>query len=358
MMAPRRTVLLAWTATVVTVAAAGLTAVQDRRTSEPPARPAPLFLFQAQDFWLNLHHYLYVLGRARNNAPDASREAVAGAPAEAARGLATLSAIEQQTWDDAVSAYANGLSRRGVLQSPAAEFATALAAAGDAATLTAPGLDDAARQTLARAAPVYRKAWWLSHRAQHQTFLGMLQALVDRHGSDLRDRLTRAYGFEWAVAGYPVHFVAYASAQGNYSLDTPDGVGLLVLSTNPNPMNTGLFPLETVFHEGMHQWDTRMDALLQARSRAVGGASVPGDLSHAIIFFTAGEVIRHVDPAHVPYADAARVWNGFLFGGPAPAGRLKAPLEESWKPYLNGRGTRDEALEALVAKVAGSTPGR
>jgi hypothetical protein len=32
--------------------------------------------------------------------------------------------------------------------------------------------------------------------------------------------------------------------------------------------------------------------------------------------------------------------------------RFKIPLEETWKPYLDGRGTRDEALAALVAKTA------
>ena len=34
-----------------------------------------------------------------------------------------------------------------------------------------------------------------------------------------------------------------------------------------------------------------------------------------------------------------------------PAERLKGPLEETWRPYLNGRGTRDEALAALVGRV-------
>ena len=32
--------------------------------------------------------------------------------------------------------------------------------------------------------------------------------------------------------------------------------------------------------------------------------------------------------------------------------RLKTPLEEAWKPYLDGRGTRDEALRLLLEKIA------
>jgi hypothetical protein len=30
-----------------------------------------LFAFTTNDFWLNLHHYLYVLGRAHSRVPDA-----------------------------------------------------------------------------------------------------------------------------------------------------------------------------------------------------------------------------------------------------------------------------------------------
>jgi hypothetical protein len=123
-------------------------------------------------------------------------------------------------------------------------------------------------------------------------------------------------------------------------------------------MNAGLLPLETVFHEGMHQWDTRMEDALRARAEAAGVTSVPGDLSHALIFFTAGDAIRRIDPAHVPLADAAGIWSAYLFGGPAPAGRLKGPLEEIWKPYLDGSGTRDAALEALVLRVPGPSQNR
>jgi len=46
----------------------------------------------------------------------------------------------------------------------------------------------------------------------------------------------------------------------------------------------------------------------------------------------------------MPYADAFGVWNrGFA--------AFKAPLQETWKPYLDGTGTRDEAIAALVARV-------
>ena len=32
----------------------------------------PIFRFEADGFWLNLHHFLYVLGRARAKMPDSN----------------------------------------------------------------------------------------------------------------------------------------------------------------------------------------------------------------------------------------------------------------------------------------------
>lgn len=34
--------------------------------------PAPIFVFKTDEFWLNLHHFLSVLGRAANKTADAS----------------------------------------------------------------------------------------------------------------------------------------------------------------------------------------------------------------------------------------------------------------------------------------------
>ena len=64
-----------------------------------------------------------------------------------------------------------------------------------------------------------------------------------------------------------------------------------------------------------------------------------------MVFFTAGEAVRSIAPDHVPYAEANGVWQrGFQ--------RFKAPHEDVWKPYLDGKGTRDETIAALVARVA------
>ena len=66
----------------------------------------PIFRFETDGFWLNLHHFLYVLGRVEAKMPDIKREAVAGAPADEAEGLKALSEADRQAWREAVSVYA------------------------------------------------------------------------------------------------------------------------------------------------------------------------------------------------------------------------------------------------------------
>jgi hypothetical protein len=46
----------------------------------------------------------------------------------------------------------------------------------------------------------------------------------------------------------------------------------------------------------------------------------------------------------VPYADAFKMWERGL----QP---FKAALDAHWKPYLQGKGTRDEALTAVLTAL-------
>ena len=70
---------------------------------------------------------------------------------------------------------------------------------------------------------------------------------------------------------------------------------------------------------------------------------VPRELSHAMIFFTAGEAVRSAFPDHTAYAQAHGVWQRRM----EP---LRQALEDTWKPYLYGKGSRNEAITALVER--------
>src|SRR4030095_13371583 len=120
----------------------------------------PIFVFHTNEFWLNLHHFLYVLGRAANKERDIARDAVAGAPADQQQGLGKLSAAEQKIWQEVVAAYAMTWSKKDlVFDDPLIAITSALANAGEAKSISRLTIDQPLVTVLQRAAPIYRKTW-------------------------------------------------------------------------------------------------------------------------------------------------------------------------------------------------------
>jgi hypothetical protein len=288
---------------------------------------------------LNLHQFLYVLGRVEAKMPDINRSAVAGAPADQAQGLARLNENEQRVWREVVAAYANGPSRQdAVFDSELVAAGQALARAGNATMLAGAGVAPSLADHLERAAPMYRKAWWDMHERANKNRERQLDALVLMHGQEVLSFITRAYQEAWPSDGYPVQFVAWANWAGAFST----GDRHLVVSTL-DAGSSEASGLETLFHEAMHQWDRAMQRRINAAADRLQ-KRVPGPVSHAMIFYTAGEAVRRVIPGHQPAADAFGIWRSNM-------GRFKPALDAAWKPYLDGKGTLDEALIGVVAAM-------
>jgi hypothetical protein len=298
-----------------------------------------IFIFHSDEFWLNLHHFLYVLGRAENKTRDSSRSAVVNAPKDQEQGLAKLTESERAIWREAVAFYAKDLSKKdAVFDEPLPSLTNALAQVGGAKSLEKASVDPAIASALERAAPIYRKSWWPAHHTANVQWQRMIQKLVDQHGAAILGFITKAYQLNWNPAGFHVHLSGYTNWAGAYSTTGE----LLVLSSLAEDIK-GNYGLETIFHEGMHQWDKQVFEALRNEARKQNKL-VPNGLSHAMIFFTAGEAVRHIYPDHVPYAEKFGVWQRGIAA-------FKTPLEEIWKPYLDGHGTRDEALAELVKRT-------
>jgi hypothetical protein len=314
-----------------------------------PARSAavsPLFTFETDELWLNIHHFLWVLGRSEAGIRDNTRQSGGvTAPGEAESALPSLSAEERAAWAEAVHAYATGLSRYAALQEPMPTTTRALASAGDRPTLTGVELDAALVATLERVAPIYRRVWWPAHLEANRAWRAATQALVDRHGAEVVRYVTRAYGAVWPASGYAVHVSCYANVGSAYS----SGITGMIVAPSRSEFTAGLYALEAIVHEAMHQWDGQT---IRAMRAAAPGARIPPDLSHALIFYTSGEAVRHVEPSFIPVADAFDIWSLRLSSSTLPASRLKPLLVEIWQPWLDGRGTRDEALAALVERAS------
>jgi hypothetical protein len=271
---------------------------------------------------------------------------VAGAPTDQESGLKTLTAKNQMIWREAVRAYAAGPSKQDIVfDEPMPGLTSALARAGNAKSLSGVEIDPATAAILQRAAPIYRKAWWKKHEQANRRWQKSMETLVGRHGAAVLSFITNAYKLQWPATGFPVHVSGYANWAGAYSTTG----NLLVLSSQSRALQE-LYGLETIFHEGMHQWDDQIFEALRAQAVKLN-KFFPRGLDHALIFYTAGEAVSHVVPGHVPYAEQFGVWQRGL----AP---FKAPLDEIWKRYLEGHGSRDEALASLIQRTAIEPPKR
>ena len=272
---------------------------------------------------------------------DIKREAVAGAPADEAEGLKTVSEAERQAWRNAVTAYANGFSKRDLVFDREAYATTnALRRASEKTNLNELKIDATVVQALETAAPVYRRVWWPHHRDVNRKWLQALQDPLKKHGPQMLAYVTRAFQEPWAKDGFPVNVSAWSNWSGAYSTSTTTDPLLVVATMNPGNQSV-LHGFEITFHEAMHQWDDAIDGRLRSLA-AANNLKFDDLLSHAMIFYTTGEAMKTVvTPSHVPYADLAGIWRG-------PMGRFKPALDAHWKPYLDGKTSLDDALLGLL----------
>jgi hypothetical protein len=285
-----------------------------------------LFTFHSE-FLPNLHHFLYVLGRARSSTPDSKREAVRHA-AEDVEGLDALDKADLLAWDAAITYYQHTLSRQDAV------FDRDLVAI--TRTLAANRLDVPAelRRVLESVSPIYRKVWWPRHDRANEVRIRELQAMLRAHGRPVADFLSKAWNHPWPADGRIVQMCAYANWAGAYSTD-----GGLIVMGSLNSETGGSHGLETIFHEAMHQWDDDFQAVLAGVAKRVI-VPVPRTLSHSLIFYTAGYAVAREIPGHRPYADSAGVWERGLFS--------RQRIEAEWTPYLKGERSMEAALEALL----------
>lgn len=313
--------------------------------TQPRVEP---FQIYTDDFWLNLHQFLYALGVHEAGLPTRTRRAIVNAPVESQAALDRLTPQERAQWAGAVRFYAAGPSARDLVFDRdlvrITDTLTALRNTGTIPPTVATTLGREWSEMLMAAAPIYRRVWWPAHQRANHTRREAMLPLASRHAPTILPVLARAFGQPWPSAGFPVHLAGYAGWAGAYST----GDNLLIVSSQDTG-NAGLLGLETLFHEAAHQWDETTATALKSAA-ATAGTTVPPNLSHALIFFTAGAAVRAVEPAHRPYADENLLW-------PRLGAGLKAALDAAWQPFLDGRGTREEALVEVLRHIARTTLG-
>ena len=315
-------------------------------TAQPATRPVAesrLFAMQS-NFWVNLHHFLYVTARARKGL-DADRPAVTQALRDTA-GFGALSASLRSDWDQALEHYGRALAERDILfDSMMVKVNVGLSRIDANASPTAFALGAEHARALTRAAGAYRALWWPRHDDANRKWIAMVRPLLAQHGDSAAAWEARAFNVRWADAPVPVDVSAYANWAGAYTTEGPSHI--TISSINADYHGTAAF--EMLFHEVLHTMDGPLFEQFRAAARAQERRMLRNP-THPFIFYTAGEVTRRLFPGHVPYAEAGGLWARSRDFGP-----MLLLLQRHWQPWLDGMISLDEALRRIVAELPAAT---
>jgi hypothetical protein len=109
----------------------------------------------------------------------------------------------------------------------------------------------------------------------------------------------------------------------------------------------GYAALEMLFHERSHAWGSALALAIFAADEKQH-VTVPPQLPHAVILYTAGELTAHELKAHgidyTPFAQRGIYLNMCGAG-------CEDKMAAHWAPHLDGRRSIDESLSALVASI-------
>lgn len=319
-----------------------------RDTAAQQKEQANLFEFH-NGFWVNLHHFLYREAQLAEPRKESDNLDLTKADRDE---LQQLSVAERKAWSDAVSYYGRSLVKNDLLfDDDLIQIKYQLEDAEASSDLANTKISADLKAVLLQAAPVYRKYWWERHHAENREWIAHLEPLVGRYGWILSTRMSTIYGEPWPQYPVRVDAVAYANWAGAYTTIEPTRP---TISTT-DPTNQGPAALEIVFHETSHGMMGKVrDAINTAETdlnaHRSGALFHSHSIWHAVLFYTAGELLAGQLPGYIPYADKNGLW---LRAWPAPDRSL---IERDWKPHMDGSLTLQQSLTKLISDLAAATP--
>ena len=288
-------------------------------TAFPTAQQKPLFTFHS-NAWLNLHHYV------RSNAR--------GGPAPTG-----VTQEEGAQWAAGVEFYKPYVPRDLDADEGMVAIKTALRGAEGTSSLDGIAVDAPLKTMLERLMPIYQKFLWPEHDRANRAWITAMQPLVDRHGPPLSQALTRVYDVSWPREPIPVDLTVTAGASGAYGTSEPSPH----ITFAPSSFR-GYTALEMLFHESTHGIVPLFQLVRQAATTQK--VNVPPQLSHAVLFYTAGELTtRELKARGIEYT----AWANAAFYNSMCGAGCGGKIAEHWGPRLDGKRTIPDALSALAA---------
>ena len=295
------------------------------------------------ELWPNLHHTLYAAAWDRRRRSGLRARVLAGGlPSPLDAQLATTDA---ETWTAAVDYYDRVLASSDLLFGPGMSALNQALSIGE---LGSPALTPDLRTTLTAVAPVYRDAYWQAHDAANRRWIADTVRRVDELAPTVVPRLAEWFDSPWPTPESPVRVdvVWVGGWSGAYTTSEPPHI----TTASGDPRATGWSAAEIMFHEATHL--LVFDLMAELRCALDGQVSEYRDLWHAVLFYLTGyavqDALRRRGVAYEPYVYANglfdRLWAVY-----------REPVEAGWRPYAEGRCTRDTAIAATVAALRAST---
>jgi hypothetical protein len=287
-------------------------------TASLDAQSPALFTFHSNP-WINLHHLLLAAEQTPPELPEADRT----------------------QWTSALEFYRRYARRSPLFDRELVDVKNALRTAEGKTTLDGLTIDAELRATLERVMAVYQKHWWAAHDRGNRDWIAAVRPLLDRHGAALSLAVARAYGTTWPAEPVPVDVAVKAGSLGAYTAIGPTHVVI----SSADPSYQGHAALEMLFHEASHAWDEVLSNGIPQAAK-LQGVSIPSQLWHAVLFYTAGELTaRELRTQGVSdYVGYMQKQNLRM----CDAGCL-AKIADSWAPHLDGQRSVSEAIAGLVA---------
>ena len=192
--------------------------------------------------------------------------------------------------------------------------------------------------------PPFRESLWPRHRERAERIAAYFRRHLLPRSAEVFADLAHSLDVPVPSAPIPLYVVAEAPFPRAVTSRSPDGP-FSVVAPEGEPSN--LWD-EVVIHETIHGLDALSregGALRELRRKlsAVPGASPQEveDLAHCLMFVQAAGTVRRVfDPAHKDYGDVAGVYGRLPKASPV--------VVPAWRDYLDGKTTREAALDRIV----------
>ncbi|MBV6320591.1 hypothetical protein [Duganella violaceipulchra] len=292
------------------------------------ASPARVKLEFHSAFLMNLHHFLYNLG-------------VHPEQLEKINWTATPSADEMAALRSAVSWYRDNYAKRDLLfDEQMTSIKAALSVADDRRDTSGLALPAQLAAALDRAAPVYARCIWARQDASNQQWMAEAERLDERYGAEVQEGVARYLQTPFPLTPIRIDIVVETGKRQGAYTDTQTVI------PGGRPSYQGLASLEMIYHEISHiASTTKLEDAIEARLKATQ-RKLDTDLWHVVQFYTVGAVVKNAlkGMEYEPYADKAGLFNGYW----SP---LLQPIENEWRPYMNGKQTFEQAVVRMVDRL-------